>query len=562
MKIRKKLVLTFVIVCLLFVSVGGFLAFRMYDNQKTVNDIQDKSLEIALIADDMKLGIAQTQQELTSISASRALNGLDDGLTVAKVHYDNFNDNIKKMKDKGVSAKKLEEISGSFDEFYQMGRIMAKKYIENGTKDGNLLMEDFNGYADKIDSQISELRKSSTEKIHQDMTGLAAQTKNALWISMVIFWIALAIGYTLIFKITRPVTKSLELLAKKAEQLATGDLTEEIKISSKDEVGILAEGLEHMRQEFIELISRIKQSAEDIHRNTLKMADGAKQTGIAADQIASTISYIAAGIDTQSHKANNIFDTMVNITKRVETGSELTKNTLGNADESALVAQKGQETIMSGIKTLTTLVDDIADANEKVKLLGDRAKEIDEIIRFITDISGKTNLLALNAAIEAARAGEHGRGFAVVADEVRKLAEQTNQATGEIKELISKIQTDTYETMNLMDKNLHHFRTQVGAVEEGSGTLNVINEKVKMTKENLEKLTDSLLFINEDVKQVEVMIEETSTTIQESAASAEQVSASTQEQNAMVKETADYAIDLAEITNQLQEFTSKFKINP
>ncbi|TPF73843.1 methyl-accepting chemotaxis protein [Bacillus sp. D12] len=341
--------------------------------------------------------------------------------------------------------------------------------------------------------------------------------------------------------------------------IAKGNLTEPIVAETKDEIGTLASGMEQMRTELVYLIGAIKESSDKIHANTVKMAEGTQQTGVAADQIATTVSYIASGIDTQSHKANHIFETMVNITKQVETGTYFTKETLGNAEESSLIARDGQVMILEGLQVLVALGDDIAHANEQVKHLGERANEIENIIRFITDISAQTNLLALNAAIEAARAGEQGRGFAVVADEVRKLAEQTNKATEEIKDLINKIQKDTFNTMNVMENNLNQFRTQVETVMEGSSTLTIINEKVGYTKNHLEKLTESFQMINEDVKRVEGMIEETSTTIQESAASAEEVSASAEEQNAMVKETAEYANGLAQITNELIALTGKFK---
>ena len=378
--------------------------------------------------------------------------------------------------------------------------------------------------------------------------------------SLNLFIINLLIGYTLVYRVTRPVTRGIENLSKQVMLIGKGDLTVPIVAETKDEVGTLAAGMEQMRTELVNLIGAIKESSEKIHANTVKMAEGTQQTGVTADQIATTVSYIASGIDTQSHKTNHIFETMVNITEQVETGTFFTKETLNTAEESAIIAREGQVKILEGIQVLVALGNDIAHANEQVKHLGERANEIENIIRFITDISAQTNLLALNAAIEAARAGEQGKGFAVVAEEVRKLAEQTNKATEEIRDLINKIQKDTFDTMNVMDLNLNQFRTQVDTVMEGSSTLTIINDKVGQTKNHLEKLAGSFQMINDEVKRVEGMIEETSTTIQESAASAEEVSASAEEQSAMVKETVDYANGLAGITNELVSITGKFKI--
>lgn len=87
-----------------------------------------------------------------------------------------------------------------------------------------------------------------------------------------------------------------------------------------------------------------------------------------------------------------------------------------------------------------------------VKRLGERSKEIGQIVDVITDISNQTNLLALNAAIEAARAGEHGRGFSVVADEVRKLAEQSRQSADQIVQIVRQIHTETTQAIVAMEK--------------------------------------------------------------------------------------------------------------
>ncbi len=558
MNIRRKIVITFISVTVLSLIVAAVLAYNLYSNEKRIQEINKSSLEIVLLTDQMKVNVIQVQQVFKGISATKGSDTIDT-YSLADTYAEEFKNHAEDLKKLGVSSGRLDSLADSFTEFYQSGQLMAESFTEKGIEAGKESKVIFTQFEQTMEQQLGDLQKQAVDGIHKDINQLTEQTRKALTTALTVFVMNLAIGYTMVYRVTRPVTRGIEKLSKQVMLIAKGNLTEPIVAETKDEIGTLASGMEQMRTELVYLIGAIKESSDKIHANTVKMAEGTQQTGVAADQIAATVSYIASGIDTQSHKANHIFETMVNITKQVETGTYFTKETLGNAEESSVIARDGQVMILEGLQVLVALGDDIAHANEQVKHLGERANEIENIIRFITDISAQTNLLALNAAIEAARAGEQGRGFAVVADEVRKLAEQTNKATEEIKDLINKIQKDTFNTMNVMENNLNQFRTQVDAVMEGSSTLTIINEKVGYTKNHLEKLTESFQMINEDVKRVEGMIEETSTTIQESAASAEEVSASAEEQNAMVKETAEYANGLAQITNELIALTGKFK---
>lgn len=105
------------------------------------------------------------------------------------------------------------------------------------------------------------------------------------------------------------------------------------------------------------------------------------------------------------------------------------------SSETATAAKTGEKAIDSAIRQMGNIEKTVIDSAQVVVKLGDRSKEIGQIVDTISGIAGQTNLLALNAAIEAARAGEQGRGFAVVAEEVRKLAEQSQGATKQIEEI-------------------------------------------------------------------------------------------------------------------------------
>jgi len=192
--------------------------------------------------------------------------------------------------------------------------------------------------------------------------------------------------------------------------------------------------------------------------------------------------------------------------------------------------------------------------------LHERSKEVRSILDVITGISEQTNLLALNAAIEAARAGEHGKGFAVVADEVRKLAEQSAQSANTITSLISGIQNETQDIVQLIEQNLSSVQTQMGFIESVGQSLNHIVTNTRETEAMSQNMKDILTNVLQNSQEVLSSIEEISSIIEESAASSEEVAAAAQEQSATVEEITSSSNNLAEMADALNKEVSKFRL--
>ncbi|WP_396022822.1 methyl-accepting chemotaxis protein [Celerinatantimonas diazotrophica] len=138
---------------------------------------------------------------------------------------------------------------------------------------------------------------------------------------------------------------------------------------------------------------------------------------------------------------------------------------------------------------MQTTAQNIKDASNEVKVLGERSEQITSIVQTINSIAEQTNLLALNAAIEAARAGEYGRGFAVVADEVRNLAKRSAESTAEIDRMIDDIQSQSVVSVRHMDDLLPQVEKNVEITDEIGQMMSKINEHAQSVVEAIGQFT-------------------------------------------------------------------------
>lgn len=226
------------------------------------------------------------------------------------------------------------------------------------------------------------------------------------------------------------------------------------------------------------------------------------------NSVAASMQEIASSADIQAQKAKEssatIEEISIGIQRIAMTSNQISESSIRASEE----AEKGNISTNKSVEQMNAISKAVNQSASSVKMLGTHSVKIEEIVGIITGIASQTNLLALNAAIEAARAGEAGSGFAVVADEVRKLAEQSEASAREISTLISHIQHDTNESVNVM---MH-------AVDEVNNGLQMINDSEK-----------SFAQILNSIQQVSDQIQDLTATIEEMSAGMQEVTSSVQD---------------------------------
>ncbi len=359
-----------------------------------------------------------------------------------------------------------------------------------------------------------------------------------------LFSVFLLLILGIIYFINRNVVRPINVVAKNMEDIASGegDLTKRIDIQNKDEIGILVGWFNTFVEKMQGIIVNISKDTELLDQSSTefltisehmsegveKIAGNSGTVAVSADEMSSTMSSVAAAAEQSS---TNIAMVSAAAEEMTSTINEIAKNT----EKTSLTSNK------TVFRTKT--------ASEKISLLSQSAREIGNVVDTINDISEQTNLLALNATIEAARAGEAGKGFAVVASEIKSLAQQTAEATLEIKTKIENIQGSTQETVSeiseitvaITDVN-EMIDGVAAAVEEQSVTTREIAENVGQAAGGIGGVTENVTQSSSLAGQIARDISAVNNASSHMSGTGAQIKNSAEELNALSKRLKD-AVD-------------------
>ncbi len=356
----------------------------------------------------------------------------------------------------------LKEYYSYFNEFVEL----TKKQVE--------IDSDMVSYAREIIGLCQDAREEQKEIMLDEIL------RNKILILgflIVVLVLGVLIAIVIIRAIILPLAKSVDY----ANKLANGDMTAEIEVDNKDEIGVFVDALKSMAQQIREAVINILSGSDNIASASTQISASSQELSQSASEQASSLEDISSSIEQMN--------------------SNIDQNTK-NAKQTEEIANIAAENIVKGSQKASETARSMYTIAEKISIIG--------------DIAFQTNILALNAAVEAARAGEHGKGFGVIAAEIGKLAERSKIAAAEIDELSGTGVNNAEDSEKLLSELVPEIRKTASLVQE-------ITAASQEQYSGSEQINTTILQLNEITQQNAAFSEEMATSAEELSSQADQL---------------------------------------
>lgn len=407
-------------------------------------------------------------------------------------------------------------------------------------------LQKVSGYQTALYSaKIAEAIDAGKRDLLVVLIGMGAVIVAALYLFLSFYW---------------TVRMNVNRLREASERLAEGDLTASAELDTKDEMKHIAHAFNRMGQAFRTMITANKEMSAQVAAASDNLASSSAVSSAGSERVVELLQRIAQGSDEQETTATGTSRVIGEMTAGIAQMASASDSVSRAASDAEAAALSGVGTVEDASRQMEQIGSSVEVSAGIVRLLSEQCKEIDHIVKFISEIASQTQLLALNASIEAARAGEHGAGFMVVATEVRTLAEQTKQSAGRIVGVVRAISVSGAEALRSIEAGVAEAERGRQSMADTAAAFERITLTVRGAAGQMQEISAASRQMAASTQAVSGAIADMVQVASAAKSHTHAASASSQEQLAIMEEITASSEELRATAHELRQLIARFKV--